>query len=73
MEVTFSVCLLDGVPLSLPILTAVVKMEDKMSINSLEEVTDTELKKRVNELIDLDNWADKCVACGKPDLLHRGT
>ena len=44
-----------------------------MYITSLEKVTDAELKKRVNELIDLDNWTDKYVAYRKPDLLHKGT
>ena len=35
-------------------------------------MTDAELKKRVSELIDLDNYTNKCAAGGKPDILHRG-
>ena len=65
MKVTFGLFLLDGVSLSLPILAAFVIIEDKMSITRLEKVTDAELMKRVSELIDLDNWTDKCAACGK--------
>ena len=65
---------MDGVSLPLPILTASVKIEiDKMSITSLEKLTDAEVKKGVNELIELVNWADECVACGMPNLLHKGT
>ena len=41
--------------------------------NKFENLMDAELKKKVNELIDLDNWKDECVACGKPDLLHKGS
>ena len=43
-----------------------------MSVSNIETVTDTDLKKRLNELIDLDDWTDECAACGRPDLLHKG-
>ena len=46
---------------------------DKMSISNLEKLPDAELKKRVNDLIDVDDWTDECITCGKPDLLHKGT
>ena len=44
-----------------------------MSITSLDKVMDAKLKKRVNKFITLDDYFDECAACGKPDLLHRGT
>ena len=44
-----------------------------IAVFSLEKVTDADLKKRLNELVDLDDWADKCAACGRLDLLHRGS
>ena len=40
----------------------------KTNMSSLEKVTDADLKKRLNELVDLDDWADECAACGRPDL-----
>ena len=68
----WSLFLLDGIVLFLPILSATVIIEDNMYLTSLEKVTDAELKKRLREFIDLDDWMDKCAACCKPDLLHKG-
>ena len=42
------------------------------SVSSLEKVTDADLKKRLSELVDLDNWTIKCSTYGRPDLLHKG-
>ena len=42
-------------------------------MSSLKKLTDAKLKKRDNELIDIDDWMNECVACGKPDLLYKGT
>ena len=67
----WSLVLLDGFVLLLPILSPAVVIEDNMSVSNLEKVTDADLKKRLNKLIDLDDWTDKCAACGKPDLLHK--
>ena len=46
--------------------------EDKMSVSDLEKVTDSDLKKRLNELIDLYDWADMCPSCRRPYFLHKG-
>ena len=35
-------------------------------------MTDADLKKRLNKLVDFDDWSDKCAVCGRPDLLHKG-
>ena len=43
-----------------------------MSISNLEKVTYADLKKRLRELVDFDDWTDKCAVCGRPDLLHNG-
>ena len=42
-------------------------------MSSLEKVTDADLKRRLNKLVDLDDWTDECTASGRPDLLHRGS
>ena len=40
-----------------------------MSVSNVEKVTESDLMKRLNELIDLDDWADECPSSRRPDLL----
>ena len=42
-----------------------------MSVVDLDRLSNDDLKKNVASLISLEDWADKCGACGCPALLHR--
>ena len=42
-----------------------------MSIVILENLSYDKLKKRLVSQINLDDWADECVKCGYPKLLHK--
>ena len=57
--------------LLLNFLTSSVGKRDKMS--NLEKVTDSDLKKRLSKLIDLDDWTNECATCERPNLLHKGS
>ena len=41
-------------------------------MSTLEKVSDSILRKRLSELIDLDDWTNKCATCGRPDFLYKG-
>ena len=41
-------------------------------MSALEKVSDSELKKRLSELIDLDDWTNEFATCGRPVFLHKG-
>ena len=41
-------------------------------MSALEKVNYSELKKRLSELIDLDDWTNECATCGSFDLIHKG-
>ena len=41
------------------------------SIIDLDRLSDDNLKKRVLELISIDDWMDECSQCGRPALLHK--
>ena len=71
-EVLFGLYTWMVLTISLPILAITAGIEDKMSMSNLEKVMDADLKKRMNELIDIYDWTDKCTACGRPDLLYKG-
>ena len=45
----------------------------KMSISDVKKISEDELKTRLNELIDVNNYLDGCVTCSLPHLLHKGT
>ena len=42
-----------------------------MSVVDLDTLSNDDLKKNVTSLVSLEDWADKCGACGRPALLHR--
>ena len=43
-----------------------------MSFLSMDVLSEEDLKKRLEKLVDLDTWDDDCVSCSKPSLLHIG-
>ena len=44
---------------------------DKMSVVNLDTLSQDDLKKRVASLISLDDWADSCLQCERPVVLHK--
>ena len=42
-----------------------------MVIVNLDNLSNKELKKRLESEINLDDWADDCGKCGYPRLLHK--
>ena len=43
----------------------------KMSVVNLDTLSQDDLKKRVASLISLDDWADACLQCERPVVLHK--
>ena len=41
-----------------------------MTIIDVKKVSDDDVKKRLNEVIDLGDWSDEWENCGLPQLLH---
>ena len=44
---------------------------NKMSVLDLKTLTDHDLKKRLTEQINVEDWTDKCSKCGYPKLIHK--
>ena len=42
-----------------------------MSVPELNTLDDYELKKCLTELINLDDWTNRCNKCGYPKLIHK--
>ena len=42
------------------------------SVSNLDQLSNDELKKRVLDLVSIDDWSDECGQCGRPILLHKG-
>ena len=43
----------------------------KMSVVELKNLSKDDLKKRLAQQIDIEDWTDKCGKCGYPKLLHK--
>ena len=35
-------------------------------------MSDEEVKKKLNKLIDFGDWSDECKKCGLPQIMHQG-
>ena len=47
------------------------KVISKMSIVGFKNHSNDNLKKRLAQLIDIEDWTDECGKCGYPRLLHK--
>ena len=45
----------------------------KITINNVNKISEDELKSRLNNLIDVNDYLDRCGTCGLLCLLHKGT
>ena len=43
-----------------------------MSVNDVNKLLEDKLKKRLNNLIDLNNYLDGYIMCSLPHVLHKG-
>ena len=44
-----------------------------MTITDVKKITEDEAMKRLNDLIDLDDYFDECKTCKLPSLLNKGS
>ena len=44
-----------------------------MNFMKVKKMSSEEVKKRLNKLIDLEDWSEECQICGLPLLLHAGS
>ena len=58
-------------PNPLPYCQRILKTDIKTSIQELNTLEDYDLKKSLTELIDLDDWTERCNKCGYPKLIHK--
>ncbi len=55
----------------LPFSKEGVSKSVKMSIVEFKNLSNDDLRKRLAQQIDIEDWTDKCGKCGYPKLMHK--